>query len=321
MEHLGGHRPPSWSRGEIRGSAALLALAGLAVGLGISAAAAPAAPPRAFAESHLVRTAALPKPPCGGATPATRSAACRLPVVPVDPGGRIVLRLTHSARRTVVHQGSRSYAKTVRSGGSRRRWIVRLPRRGEVPRSVRVRVRYSSGRVGSYGLALRRHEHRYRQHVAASGLAISWAFRPRSVAALVKEARIATRATVVGVADGPRLFSEAYDDPGIPTQRITLSADRRIYGRVPKRFVLFKTGSSRAWGHGDPPYAVGERYLIFATRRPENDGTFLNAGPDGRIRVVGGGVLESLIQGRTAQTLAGLTVGEAAQIARRARGA
>jgi hypothetical protein len=179
-------------------------------------------------------------------------------------------------------------------------------------------VDYGSGQVRSYALGVRRHEHRYRQHARASGLSILWAFRPRTIGALVKEATIATEATVVGVREGPRLFSEASDDPGVPTQRIALRAGRRIYGRVPTRLVLFKTGSPSAWGDGDPPYAVGERYLIFATRRPEGDGTFLNAGPDGRIRVVGG-ILQSLIPGRISQALAGLTVGEAGQIARRAK--
>lgn len=136
---------------------------------------------------------------------------------------------------------------------------------------------------------------------------------------MVRAAKMATLATVVAVADGPRLFSGAPDDLGVPTQRITFESNGAFYERVPARFVLFKTGSQSLWGDGDPPYAVGERYLMFASRRPEDPGTFLNVVPDGRFRVRTGGFLESLVHGPVANALAGLTTGEARQIVTRVR--
>jgi hypothetical protein len=146
-----------------------------------------------------------------------------------------------------------------------------------------------------------------------------WAFRPRSLRALVEASRFAAIATVTGVEAGPPLPQGDPNEPDTPTQRVAFEVTRRVLGRAPSRFTLFKTGSEEVWGEGDPPYVVGERYLLFVRKRRDDAGMYLPVAPDGRLRIVQGGLVESLIHGRIARLLAGLTMREAAPAILRAR--
>lgn len=115
-----------------------------------------------------------------------------------------------------------------------------------------------------------------------------WAWRPASVAEMSKGSEGAAQARVVAIEPGEPLRFDEPDHPGmrdIPTQVITFETENRWFGAIPERFQISKTGSDREWIEDDPPYAVGERYVMFLHRRLEN-GLYLNP-VDGRLKVDG----------------------------------
>lgn len=140
-------------------------------------------------------------------------------------------------------------------------------------------------------------------HPDGASMGATWAFRPRSVDQMVARAKVGGLATVTGIAAGPALRGDEPDDV-MPTQRITLKFDEQWVGSAPSEIVLFKSGSNSSWIEDDPPYKVGEKYLIYASPRPEDPATYLNVAPDARIKVQDGR-LRPLVEGSVAQQLGG----------------
>lgn len=151
----------------------------------------------------------------------------------------------------------------------------------------------------------------------------AWVYRPASVTQMAQGSDAAFVATVTAVAPGSPLLTEAdprtgENVPPIPTQRVTLTILDRWFGASPGQVVLFKTGSDNEYIAGDPPYAAGDRYVIFLGGK-RGDGSYLPAGPDGRLQVVNGR-LKSLIEGPVADRLDGLSLNGARQLAQAAKG-
>lgn len=140
--------------------------------------------------------------------------------------------------------------------------------------------------------------------VTGRSLSAAWAFRPDDLAALTKRSAAVVVATVTGIEPGPSI-DDGSGEPGfaIPTQRIAFAADETWIGDVPAKFKLFKTGSQAVYMDGDPPYAVGERYLLFIAPREGDRSTWINPAPDGRLRLRGD-TLEPLIDGPVGRALA-----------------
>lgn len=137
---------------------------------------------------------------------------------------------------------------------------------------------------------------------------------------MARRSRAAVVATVTAVRQGPGIpTGHEHDppDPDIETQRIALRVQQRWFGRIAPTFELFKTGSERDWGQGDPPYRVGERYIVYIGDR-RSDGSYLPVAPDGRLRLRGR-LAEPLIAGRVARAVAWLTAEELRTASRLAR--
>jgi hypothetical protein len=143
-----------------------------------------------------------------------------------------------------------------------------------------------------------------------------WAFRPESLRDLSDHSDQIVVARVLEVRQGPDLESppdpRAPDEGGIPTQRIAFAVEHTIRGADGSpldRFTLFRTGGSREGDaplslEGDPPYHVGEQYLLFLSRGPGD--TKIPAAPDGRL-LLSDGRLRPLIEGAVGDAAAGRT--------------
>jgi hypothetical protein len=145
-------------------------------------------------------------------------------------------------------------------------------------------------------------------HTEGASFGASW-MRPKDFHDMVRQADVAVRATVTDVAAGPPLTTI---DPATetPTQRIKFVVDEQWYGRPLETFVLFKTGTQEAWIDDDPPYAVGEQYVMFIRPRTDDPTTYINVGPDGRQKIIDGH-LRPVIDGDVARRLGGLSVADA----------
>jgi len=158
-------------------------------------------------------------------------------------------------------------------------------------------------------------------------LVVEWAYRPTDLADLAAESPALLYLEVTGVRQGPAEASPSdVSAEAIPTQRIDVRVLRDFRGQAPSRLTLYKLGGPGVQPEGDPAYSVGERYLVFARRRltadetaPNPDGTWIATAPDGRMRELGSGRLQALIEGGVTERLNGATVSEAAAEAENAR--
>ena len=75
----------------------------------------------------------------------------------------------------------------------------------------------------------------------------------------------------------------------VPNQRIGFEVQRRLFGDVESSFDLFHTGNGEFILEGDPPYEVGQSYVLFLT--PREDGTYLVVSPEGRYEVTRDGLV------------------------------
>lgn len=107
--------------------------------------------------------------------------------------------------------------------------------------------------------------------------------RPASVKQLVDETDFIGAVTVVKVEPGKPLPSSGADDEQRDTQVVTLKVNEawRARGKAPAEIQLFKTGTQALWIEEDPPYEVGQVYVLAAKQRAE-DGLY--------SQVPGGGV-------------------------------
>lgn len=149
----------------------------------------------------------------------------------------------------------------------------------------------------------------------AETLHVSWADRPEDVIAMIDRAPVVVEARVSAINPGTPLTSvETLDDGtqetvAIPTQRIAFRTLSTSKGAAPATFDLWKTGSENVAIEGDPPYAAGERYLLFMEPRLDGagqpDGSYIPVAPDGRLTVDADNVLHEVIDGPVGDTLEG----------------
>ena len=148
-------------------------------------------------------------------------------------------------------------------------------------------------------------------------MSATWVFRPATLNELVSRAPAAVVAEVTSVQSGPPLAADSKFHPQetVPTQRIGFRAKDVWYGNVPVTFKLFKTGSGEFSIQGDPPYEVGERYVLFVRTWMNGAGerevdTYVPLSPDGRLKIRDGGRLEPQIDGKLGSRLRGAHVEE-----------
>jgi hypothetical protein len=137
-------------------------------------------------------------------------------------------------------------------------------------------------------------------------MGIEWAYRPDDVVELGDQSDALVEAEVTDVRDGPPIIVD--DASPIPTQLIDVRTTALLSGEAPETFTLYKLGSEAAYAEGDPPYEVGQRYVIFVTPRP--DGTYLPTAPDGRLLERPSGEVEPVIDGPVAEQVDGSTPAE-----------
>lgn len=152
---------------------------------------------------------------------------------------------------------------------------------------------------------------------------VDWFFRPDDLKSLARRGGSAVVATVRSIDKGPPLGpadgGEFGDVAPIPTQRVAFSTEETWYGPVPEQFVLFKTGSDQAWIEGDPPYVVGETYVLFLDASPGPGGdTFVPVAPDGRLKVRDG-LVDAVIPGAVEREVDGRSIGTIKQLSNASR--
>jgi len=139
---------------------------------------------------------------------------------------------------------------------------------------------------------------------------VVWSERPQSVDELADLSESVVEAEVISIADGPPLPAE---DPEheIPTERVTFKTVSVLDGASPgPQFLLFRTGSQELRLANDPPYEIGERYVLFIRPREGEPGTYLPVAPDGRLRLDAGRDAEAMIGGPVGREVEGRSVPE-----------
>lgn len=146
------------------------------------------------------------------------------------------------------------------------------------------------------------------------GLIVDWTYRPDDLNDLVSESRATLVGEVTAISPGPPLAGEAY----VPTQRVEIATSETLEGSAPQSFILFSIGSEEVFSTENPPFAIGESYLLFVERRlnddlsaPNPDGTYLLTAPDGRLEEASNGELVPVVDGPVADELGGATVEQA----------
>jgi len=126
----------------------------------------------------------------------------------------------------------------------------------------------------------------------ASRVHALWYHNPRSLRETMNLANSIVVARVVGVHDAADIVVPVAGlengERRIANQRIALQVERRLKGRVAPAIELFHTGDQDFVLDGDPPYEVGQMYLLFLMSR--EDGSYLVVSPEGRYEVTEGGL-------------------------------
>lgn len=119
-----------------------------------------------------------------------------------------------------------------------------------------------------------------------------WYHNPRSLRETMNLASTVVLARVVGVYDAADIVVPVEGlengERRVPNQRIALQVERRLKGRVDAEIELFHTGNGEFVLDGDPPYEVGQSYLLFLM--PREDGSYLVVSPEGRYEVTKNGL-------------------------------
>ena len=120
---------------------------------------------------------------------------------------------------------------------------------------------------------------------------VLWNERPSDVAELVALSKLIVEAEVSEITPGPDLYpvgdpDKQSPDYAVPTQRVKVDVVRQLTGAPlgpDTSLSIFKTASEDAYLEGDPPYAVGERYILFLRPKQDDPKTLIPVAPDGRI--------------------------------------
>jgi hypothetical protein len=71
-----------------------------------------------------------------------------------------------------------------------------------------------------------------------------------------------------------------------PNQRITFEVQQTLRGTAQGTIRLFYLGDETLFVEDDPPYQVGETYVLFVEPKLDEPGTYLVISPEGRYQVV-----------------------------------
>lgn len=119
-----------------------------------------------------------------------------------------------------------------------------------------------------------------------------WYHQPRTLAETADLASAVVVARVSGVYEAEDIVvrTEAFEsgEHRVPNQRIAFDVQEVLQGEIGGTFDLFHTGNESFVLDGDPPYQVGETYVLFV--RPREDGSYLVVSPEGRYQVTGAGL-------------------------------
>jgi hypothetical protein len=122
------------------------------------------------------------------------------------------------------------------------------------------------------------------EHVDGPLVHALWHQHPRTLGEALDLASAVVVARVTGVYDAPDIVVPVKgipnDEDRIPNQRVAFEVKRSIRGQVGSTFDLFHTGNENFVLDGDPPYEMGQTYLLFLT--PREDGTYRVISPEGR---------------------------------------
>jgi hypothetical protein len=140
-----------------------------------------------------------------------------------------------------------------------------------------------------------------------------WYHNPRTLAETYDLATAVVVARVVDVNDAADIVvpSAAFEngEHRVPNQRIAMQVTRTVKGEIGPEFELFHTGNREFVLGGDPPYAIGQRYLLFLMAR--GDGSYLVVSPEGRYQVKAGGRLDPVSEKDFSVMLRGVRIGSA----------
>lgn len=118
-----------------------------------------------------------------------------------------------------------------------------------------------------------------------AGAEADWLSRPTSVRAAAGLAEAGVIGTVESVSREASVV--AAPDESNPTSIVTMRVRDPWFGDVPDRFEIKWLGTpGGGYLEGDPPYEVGQDYVLFLKRR--TDGPWYRpASPDGRMQILG----------------------------------
>jgi hypothetical protein len=71
----------------------------------------------------------------------------------------------------------------------------------------------------------------------------------------------------------------------VPTQRIRFEVAKTYAGKIDTTFTLFHTGTDTRFIDGDPPYKLGETYVLFVQPKADAAGEHIVISPEGRFRL------------------------------------
>lgn len=138
-----------------------------------------------------------------------------------------------------------------------------------------------------------------------------WHDHPRTLLEAVDLASAVVVARVTGVYDAPDIVVAVAGlksgEDRIPNQRVAFEVERTILGKVDSTFDLFHTGNESYVLLGDPPYEMGQTYLLFLSLR--EDGSYRVISPEGRYGVTPQG-LDPVSQEEFSQLLRGTSIRE-----------
>jgi hypothetical protein len=114
-----------------------------------------------------------------------------------------------------------------------------------------------------------------------------WYDNPRNLSEVMKLSRAIVVAEVTGVYDSPDIVVPV---EGLENNesRIAFEVQQSLRGDLGSSFDLFHTGNEHFVLAGDPPYRVGQRYVLFLT--PREDGTYRVVSPEGRFAIERGAI-------------------------------
>ena len=100
-----------------------------------------------------------------------------------------------------------------------------------------------------------------------------------------------------------------------PHRRVHLEVTKLLRGNVERQFKIWQTGNDTVQLVDDPPYRVGEAYVLFLRPVDNEPGTYVHVGPPGRFRALNNKLelMPRVVNVPFAAALAGKSVSELEQ--------